>query len=45
MQDTVHSNQVNPKGKKKFEMTYERQKLFWAAVFLLPWFKVYYYYL
>src|SRR5690554_7329702 len=38
MQDTVHSNQVNPKGKKKFEMTYERQKLFWAAVFLLPWF-------
>jgi len=37
MQDTVYK-QVNPNGKKKFEMTYKNQKLFWAVVFLMPWF-------
>src|SRR5690554_5885787 len=38
MQETANNNHVNPKGKKKFEMTYKRQKLFWAVIFLLPWF-------
>jgi ABC-type sugar transport system permease subunit len=37
MQDTAYK-QVNPNGKKKFEMTYKNQKLFWAVVFLMPWF-------
>ena len=38
MQDTASNKQLNPNGKKKFEMTYKRQKLLWAVVFLLPWF-------
>src|SRR5690554_3646085 len=38
MQDTASNKQLNPNGKKKFEMTYNRQKLFWAVIFLLPWF-------
>ncbi|WP_035358216.1 carbohydrate ABC transporter permease [Acholeplasma equifetale] len=35
MNDTIKLNQQKPK--KKIELTYERQKMLWAIVFLLPW--------
>lgn len=38
MQDAANTKQVDKNNKKKFEMTYDRQKLFWAVIFLLPWF-------
>ncbi|CDR31257.1 glycerol-3-phosphate transporter permease [Acholeplasma oculi] len=38
MQHTLNNQVNNPKGKKKYEFTYQRQKFIWAIIFLLPWF-------